>query len=160
VKVLWTLVFFIASCAPNPGDFAQNWSFAAWKDNQPVGWSLVAGEIARVATWHPRDSGLALVAPGTRIEQTRPIDVAREGEVRCVAIDVVADVTREADVRVTLDVGSDGKNDETQVIPQSSWAPLAFLVRFDIPATSLTIGLEKRGEGRAVIANLRVGRCD
>ncbi len=148
-----SFVLLLLSCRQGP-DVLENWTFSVWEDDRPRGWELLAGEVQPAATWHPRDYGVELVSAGTALTQRSEIWFS------CLQIDVIADTVAEAEVAFSIDVGDDGVPEEQRVIPASAWAPLSFRAQVGLESKALRITLEKRGEGRAVLANLRVRECD
>jgi hypothetical protein len=148
------LVFILFSCCRLGSDLLVNWSFSVWDETTPRGWTLVSGEVQRAPTWHPRDLAVEFVSTGTTLTQASELAFA------CLRVDVIADVTIEAALTFSIDVQDDGVIDEVQTIPSSQWEPVSFQVKVKDASPPLRVTIEKRGEGRAVLANLRITECN
>lgn len=136
-----------------PPPVIRDEGFDLWCGDVLCVWKLVTpeGSIAKAATWHAQDAGVAFVASEAIIEQTSPIS-SEDGT--CVQFDLIANVAETAEVTLDVDVSADGVIDRSERIPTSRWKPMTFLLRFSENYRGVRFQLAKRGTGAATLAQL------
>jgi hypothetical protein len=107
------------------------------------------GHVTRIKTWHERDYGVSL-DDASSLSQ-----VSSKDPVRCIEFDVIADVSASAEVWLEMDFRDDGTVDYRQLIPESHWASLRYLVKGPTWYDQVRFSLKKEGHGRAVLAQIR-----
>ncbi len=132
-------------------NLVNNPSFDLWCGDHLCSWSTEQGRVERVATWHDRDYGVSFVATPTRLSQ-----LSKAAPVDCMRFDMIADVDAAARLSLSLDFNDDGKVDFEQAVPSVRWKSVQFVVRTPGDYASVRFALEKRGQGKAVLAQLRV----
>lgn len=152
-------ILFIAATsggASECGEVIEDPGFDAWCGSELCNWTLEAGQIRRAATWHPKDVGVELVGDYAAISQladisSSPLPDPNVGP--CLAFDLIADVSERAEVRLQMDVGDDGSNEQDERIPTSDWRALSYRVRLPLTYDGVRFRLVKAG-GKAVLANI------
>lgn len=134
------------------GQAVEDSGFDSWCGDSLCRWKLEAGGVERAPTWHPHDTGVALVGEDVAISQLSEVS-SMDG--LCVAFDLVADVAENAEVRVQMDVYGDGTYEHDERLPTSAWRALRYRVRMPDFYQGVRFRVTKRG-GRAVLANLGV----
>jgi hypothetical protein len=137
--------------ATDCGQALRDPGFDVWCGDQLCAWKVERGEVARVPTWNEGDPGVALVGNDVAIEQLSPVD---SGDGTCLEFDMIANVETDAQVTLGIDVFGDGSVEYTETIPTSSWAPLTFKLPIRGPYRGVRFELAKRGNGRAVLAQI------
>jgi hypothetical protein len=107
------------------------------------------GHVTRVKTWHQRDFGASL-DDASSLSQ-----VSTKDPVSCIEFEVIADVSASAAVWLEMDFRDDGSVDYRQLIPESHWASLRYLVKTPTWYDQVRFTLKKEGHGRAVLAQIR-----
>ena len=135
-------------------DLIDDPGFQLWSGEQLCTWELEEGEIRKVSTWHDHDYGVELVGS--------PVLLSQPGQsgASCVRIEVTSEVEPSAMVSVEVDADGDGAIDWVVPVQPSD----GFVSRMQDVALSVSAGvfyLRKSGQGRAVVARLRVSaECD
>jgi len=111
--------------------------------------------VDRVPTWHRADFGTSFRDKGTRISQD-----SGDTDAVCLHIEVIADTAASAELTLTLDFDDDGSPDWARTLPESDWERYDLWVVPPADREGLVIGAEKRGAGRAVLAQLEVSGND
>jgi hypothetical protein len=127
-------------------------SFDNWCDRNLCDWTTRQGQIAKVSTWHESDLGVSFVETPTEISQLLKLNAEHAP---CLLFDTIADVVPEADVSILIDFNDDGVDEEQQV-SVLRWKSVPFPVRAPVAYESVRVSVIKRGEGRAVLALMRV----
>lgn len=132
-------------------------SFDSWCGELLCGWELDVGSIEPVRTWHPDDLGVSLLERPTQISTTR-----RNLRLPCLLFDMIAKVDTDAQLVLQLDFNVDGFIDFEQQVPDVPWKAWPFTVRAPTEYQGVRFILRKKGDGLAVIGQLRVldqGQC-
>lgn len=123
-------------------------SFELWCDGKLCKPWESHGEVKRVGTWHKRDYGVSL---GDGAEISQLVDHA---PVKCIELELIADVAASAEVQLELDFMDDGTVEHSEPIAESHWARLHYLVRAPTWYDGVRFTVRKQGHGRAVLAQL------
>lgn len=148
--LLWAALISLIAC----GDLIADPSFDLWCGKRLCKPWEATGDITRVKTWHKNDYGVSL-AKGAVLSQLSSHD-----PVDCIAFEVIADVSASADVWLEMDFLDDGSSEYAQLVPESHFAKLRYLVKAPTWYDKLRFILRKRGTGRAVLAQIRATESD
>jgi hypothetical protein len=148
----WASCGSVGSCGG--GEVIRNPRLDHWCGDMLCDWELDTGQVRRVGSWHAKDYAAELVGTGVRISQLSDTQAA------CIRFDLIADVEASAQVTLEIDFLDDGRSNWEQVIPESDWKRLSFLVTMPDWYANARFILRKQGEGRAVIAQLRARQSD
>ncbi len=124
--------------------------FELWCGESLCAWTVEAGAVARVPTWHPADFGVELVGNDARISQL----LARR--VDCLGVRTLADVGEGASLELAIDFYDDGTIDHRQPILGDAWALSSFAITPPERYEGARVMVLKAGTGRAVLAELAV----
>lgn len=120
---------------------------------------VIASEVVRRIRPHP---GLAAIV-GRRVavgeirdRGTRILQGSGNTDATCLHFEVIADTAQSAEVTLTLDFDDDGEADWEQTLPESDWETYELWVEAPLDREGIIFGVEKRGSGRAVLAQLNV----
>lgn len=148
-SLLPVLVCVLAGCGSS---LLGNSRFNFWDGNNLLTWNTIRGSVRPAETWHPKDLGVELLGNDTAISQRA------ERYPECILINLLAQSEETTTLQFEVDFYDDGVVDARQQIPVSNWAPLRFYLfttaTFDREPVRFTVS--KRGDGRAVLANLSV----
>ncbi len=148
---LWLGLALLVACGDN---LLADPSFDLWcGDKLCAPWES-KGKVTRVGTWHDYDYGAAL-QDGAVLSQLTSHD-----SVQCIEFEVIADVDAKAEVWLELDFRDDGSSEYKQLIPESHWAKLRYLVKAPSWYDKLRFILRKQGTGRAVLAQIKATPSD
>jgi len=161
-SIVPALTLLLSACSL---DFANS-HFDRWCDGSPCDWTVEAGEVRPVATWHEADRAAELIGPDVRMSQDRYRDeeVMEEGSEylvaeSCLVIRANADGGVGPQLHVELDLGDDGSVEHSAPVTSDDYQPEELTVR--LPAYDLglddswyRIRVVKTGSGRAVLAEL------
>jgi len=139
-----------SSCEPS---LTADPSFDLWCGEQLCAWRLEAGEVRRVATWHPADAGVELHGDPAAISQLLAI---ASREVSCLRFETLAQIDADASVSLEMDFLDDGLVDYHVPVAGNEWAAVLYLVTPPTWYQGVRLRLRKSGPGRAVLAHLRV----
>jgi hypothetical protein len=131
------------------GDLLQDPTFKEWCGEELCSWTTEAGAVRRAATWHESDTGVEFVGTPARISQLTTRTAT------CIEFTAVADVAPEAQVTLTIDLGDDSRADYTYTVPSARFREVKTRVPV-APSALMRVALEKRGSGRAVLAQIRL----
>jgi hypothetical protein len=109
----------------------------------------VTGDVEQVKTWHRSDFGVAL-ADGALLSQ-----LSTHTAVKCIEFEVIADVDASAAVWLEMDFKDDGSSEYKQLIPESHWAKLRYLVKAPTWYERVRFILRKSGFGHAALAQIK-----
>jgi hypothetical protein len=150
-KLFVLALLAIAYVACDDPNLVDNPSFDLWCGDKLCSWDTDAGRVERVASWHRGDYGVSFEETPTQISQ-----LAEGVHVRCMRVDLIADVAASAEMTVGFDFNDDGIVEHTQAVPAVSWRSVQFLVHTPLFYDSVRYVLRKSGAGHAVIAQLRI----
>lgn len=125
-------------------------SFDQWCGKKLCSWTTDRGRVERAPSWHPDDHAVSFVETPTRISQLSVADA-----VDCLRFDMIADVDAEARMALKLDFNDDGIIDFDQEVPAVRWQSVQFVVRAPVSYLNVRYILEKRGQGRAILGQVR-----
>jgi hypothetical protein len=132
------------------GDLVDDPTFHEWCGESLCAWKLEQGSVRKAPTWHPKDYGVEFVDTPTAISQ----DV--DDRPACLLFTTMADVDVSAELWLEIDFNRDGVVDYTQPIAATGFR----VAENEIPAPlfydGFRIVLRKKGEGHAVLAQIRV----
>jgi hypothetical protein len=129
-------------------------SFDLWCGGALCDWQTDAGEVKRVPTWHPDDSGVELVGPNAQISQLVTLQGTQTPQ--CLEFEMVSDIAADAAVTLLLDFADDGAPEFSAPVPATSWQAVRFSVTPPTWFGKVRFILRKAGAGRAVLAQLRI----
>lgn len=132
-------------------DVVKDATFREWCGESLCQWTLEEGRIRKAATWHERDHGVEFVATPTTIAQT-----AEGSDHRCLEFAVIADVAPSAQMEIGLDFNADGTIDDRQPIVAVKFREVKTLVSTPRVYRDVRFVLSKKGQGRAVLAQMNV----
>jgi len=137
-------------------DLIDDANFHMWCGDELCSWKLETGHIRQAPTWHKNDHGVELIDTPTTISQELKKTAS------CIVFSTIADVDATAQVTIGMDFTGDGVVDYEQPIAASGFREVQ--TQISAPrATSLPrVYITKKGQGRAVLAQLRLqssGSC-
>lgn len=138
-----------STCGP---DLIENAGFDLWCGDQLCNWEVEEGEVARVPTWHERDTGAELIGPRVAISQ---LSEATQAEVACIHFSLIANAEPGADLELQMDFLDDGVVEYTAPVPATNWEEVSFHVTPPTWFEGLRFRIVKTGEASAVIAQVR-----
>ncbi len=148
--LLLLLMVGLVSAATCETDLIDDPGFQLWCGEQLCAWDLEEGEIRKVPTWHDHDYGVELVGSPVLLSQPS------RGGASCLRVEVTSKI--ESGAMVTVEVDADGGGEVDWTVPVESSE--RFVSRVQDVARSVSIdgvvSLRKSGQGRAVVARLRV----
>lgn len=139
------------------GQAIRDSGFDLWCGDQLCAWKLERGDIKRVPTWNEGDSGVELDGTDVAIEQLSPVD---SGDGTCIEFTMVANVDKNADVELNVDVFGDGSIDHHERLPTANWKPLSYDLLIPAPYGGIRFELAKTGAGKAQLANIGAKTVD
>jgi len=144
----WLLAAFalFVACGDN---LIMDPSFDLWCGETLCAPWEVTGHVEQVKTWHRSDFGVAL-ADGALLSQ-----LSTHAAVECIEFEVIADVDAAAEVSLEMDFKDDGSSEYKQLIPESHWAKLRYLVKAPTWYERVRFILRKSGFGHAVLAQIK-----
>jgi hypothetical protein len=145
-RLLLAGIALLVACGDN---LIQDPSFDLWCGAALCAPWEATGKVTRVGTWHSYDYGVAL-QDGAVLSQAVMHDA-----VSCIEFEVIADVDAKAEVWLEMDFRDDGSSEYKQLIPESHWAKLSYLVKAPSWYDKLRFILRKQGKGRAVLAQIK-----
>jgi hypothetical protein len=113
-------------------------------------WDLDAGEIKRVSTWHRSDYGVEMQSNPTQISQLV------EGNVSCIFFDMLVDKDDGVTVTLEMDFNDDGTIEYSHPLPNNDFRPIEYNITPPTWYASVRFIIRKTGEGRAVLAQIKV----
>lgn len=134
-----------SSCDP----VLENSGFDLWCGDELCYWKLEQGQIRKAPTWHSSDYGVLFDGEYVRLSQKT------DNVPDCILMNLVADIETTAEVWIVIET-DDGESYQTrQGVPSTHWGVYDYL--FDLPPLygTATVSIEKRGTGRAVLAQLK-----
>jgi hypothetical protein len=143
---LLCLLAGLVACGDN---LLRDPSFDLWCGAQLCEPWQATGKVTRTGTWHARDYGVSL-ADGASLAQ-----LSEHEAVDCIELELLADVEANAAVSVEMDFQDDGVSEYEELIPESHFARLRYLVNTPDWYERVRFILRKRGKGRAVVAQVR-----
>lgn len=147
----------LLACGDDDGgqnDTTANPSFDNWGCNRKLcDWKTLDGSIDKTSTWHKLDLAVSLLESNTLISQVLDLN---EKKAPCIVFDTLSDVGEEAFVSIRLDFNDDGIVDTTQQVSPLRWQSLPWVVRAPVAYDSMRLSILKEGEGRAVLAQMRM----
>lgn len=134
-------------------DLNRNGNFDLWCEDQLCGWTVEDGIVNRAPTWHRADYGVELQGAGVRMSQ-----ILQKGLLggRCIHFTTLVDVEGDAQAEVMIDFFDDGTIDYRQPLKGSNWARSETWVTAPRWYQDARLIIEKNGEGRAVLAEVRL----
>ncbi len=146
VTFIAILVLGVVAC----DDVINDPTFRQWCGETLCAWTLEAGHIKKSPTWTDKDYGVAFLDTPTRISQ------AVTDSPRCLKFSTIGDIDPSAQLTVSIDFDSDGTVDFMQLVPSAQWTEVETLVTAPKVYSGFTLTIEKKGNGRVVLAQMRV----
>jgi len=146
IFVLLTLGVLIAGC----DDVVDDPTFRMWCGESLCAWKLEAGTIRRAPTWHKKDHGVEFVDTPTTISQ----DTTKSP--KCLEFTTIADVEPGAQMTIGVDFNRDGTIEQEQPIAATGFREAKTQVTAPFMYDGIRFVISKKGNGRAVLAQLRV----
>lgn len=138
--------------ATDCGQITRDQGFDLWCGDVLCSWKLERGMIERVGTWHPDDAGVSMIGDDVAFEQLTPVN---SYDTTCIRFELISNIAESAEVRLNVDVFGDGTIDYSERIPSSNWKPVSFLIPIKPPYEGVRFEMAKRGNGKAVVAQLQ-----
>lgn len=138
--------------ATDCGQITRDQGFDLWCGETLCSWKVERGTIARVGTWHEDDAGVEMIGDDVAFEQLTPVN---SYDTTCIRFELISNVAETAEVRLNVDVFGDGTIDYSERIPTSNWKPVSFLIPIQPPYNGVRFEMAKRGNGKAVVAQLQ-----
>jgi hypothetical protein len=150
------------------GDVLTDPTFRTWCGDELCAWTTESGAVRRAPTWHRHDYGVELVgAPASIGQDASGATGAPEfllgdlaAQPRCLRFTTLADVDAAAQVSVAFDFDRDGRVDLEQPIAETNFRPTRTELTAPYAYDGLRVTITKRGEGRAVLAQMRLQSVD
>jgi hypothetical protein len=129
-----------------------NTGFDLWCGDSLCTWTVEAGDVQRVPTWHEKDLAADLIGSYVAISQPLSLDGRT-----CLEIDTLSATEANAQLSLEADFGDDGTVDWSGPISSApDWASDSITIPTPSAAPSVRVRLTKTGDGRAQIAQLVV----
>lgn len=151
--LVFSFLFAAAVLFVGCDDLLSDPTFKTWCGDKLCSWNLDSGSIRRAPTWHKNDLGVELLDPAGGTTQ---ISQETDRQPRCLEIIMVADVDPSAQVSLGLDFNKDGSVDFTQSIVAVGFREVKAQLTAPAAYTGIRFTITKRGNGRAVLAQIRV----
>ena len=133
----------------------NDWSFENWCEGSLCEWTSQGG-VRKADTWHSEDLAVAFLTPGSSVSQLLNSNAAH-----CFLFDTITDVQPQAQLTLLLDFNDDGTPDFEQQLAGVNWKSVLIVVPAPVEYQNVRFTVVKKGEGRAVLAQLRaVSRGD
>jgi hypothetical protein len=150
-RLLALLIPVAAAMTACDDDLLEDATFRMWcSEDRLCAWNVDTGHIRRAATWHKNDPGVELVDTPTAISQVT------DKTSRCLKFTTIADVEASAQVTVGIDFDDDGSIDYEQPISAVGFHPVETQVTAPVRYTGFRVVVTKKGDGRAVLAQMRI----
>jgi hypothetical protein len=146
-----------SSCQPG---LDQDPSFDLWCGESLCSWRTDSGSLQRVPTWIEDDYGVELTGSDTQISQL--VTETGTQTPACLQFEMMTDLEADASVTLSLDFGDDGTIEYQAPVPATNWQSVTFSVTPPTWFPSVRFILHKTGNGKAILADLRVtagGSC-
>jgi hypothetical protein len=134
-------------------DLVKDPTFRTWCGDELCAWTTEVGAVQRAPTWHRNDYGVELAATPTTIAQETDTSDAR-----CLVFTTVADVEASAQVALNVDFDRDGVVDFDLPIAETGFRQVRAELTPPTAYDGIRFAVTKKGEGRAVLAQVRVER--
>ena len=154
--VLLVVSLSCALFATGCDDIISDPNFHTWCGDQLCSWKLESGEIRKAPTWHKNDTGVELLDSSAPSHVTAISQVVNKSTYTCLEFSVIADVAPEAQVFINVDFNADGTNESEQQIAAVGFRLQKTLITAPRHYTSMKFTIQKRGSGRAVLAQMDV----
>ncbi len=129
-----------------------NTGFDLWCGDSLCTWTVEAGDVQRVATWHEKDLAADLVGSYVAISQRLNLDYDY-----CLEVDTLANVESSAQLTIEADYDDDGIVDWTGPVRSAEgWASDSITLGHKAFAATVRVRVVKTGDGRAQLAQLVV----
>ena len=129
-------------------------NFNLWCGSALCDWIVDRGSVGEVPTWNAGDPGVAFLGSDTAIYQLSPV-TSSDSNANCIDFDVIANISSDAEVDLTLDINGDGSIEYSQRIPTASWKAIAFQLPIQGAYSGIRFELVKQGAGTAVLAKIQ-----
>lgn len=159
LRTLFVFAFVVSAAVLFAGcdDLLSDPTFKTWCGDRLCSWKLDSGSIRRAPTWHKNDLGVELIDPAGGTTQ---ISQDTDRQPRCLEITMVADVDPASQVSLGLDFNKDDSVDFTQSIVAVGFREVKTVLTAPRTYTGIRFTITKRGNGRAVLAQIRVREVD
>jgi hypothetical protein len=114
------------------------------------GWQVEQGALQPSGSWHPQQRALQLTGTPARISKRLPY----VPYVQCLSIEVLGDISREAELYFEIDFNDDATVDTSAPVPPSRWRRVSVGLRTPPEYRSVRVALHKKGAGDARIVSL------
>ncbi|MBW1806592.1 MAG: hypothetical protein JRJ19_06385 [Deltaproteobacteria bacterium] len=131
--------------------------FDLWCGNDLCAWTVESGDVARVATWHRADYGVELVGDPVVIYQTSEITSA---EADCFEFELQADSDPGVALSISMDFLDDGSTEYSHPLPSENYKPVRYCMLTPSWYVKVRFTIVKEGFGRAVLAQIKISKCD
>lgn len=139
------------------GDLIGDPSFDLWCGDDLCAWEVEVGDVEKVSTWHPSDSGASLVGGVVAISQYSD---ARSGDADCIRFSLTADVDPGAQLSVEMDFYDDGSVEVSHPMASDDYQEVSYTVTAPDDYEGIRFRVRKVGEARAVLAQIRAQAVD
>ena len=170
MKALTGVLLAIVLPACRSGELLQTDDFQKlWCGERLCRWTVDAGEVRRVTTWHELDPEVGLSGPLARLSR---IDAVPAGAKLCAVIEVDVGELADNRLRLEVDLADDGTVELSQPLERGGnqtyqegeplaarfpeWYPVWPIAGTPGPATSARVSLVKEGPSDVLIRPLRI----
>lgn len=128
----------------------KNPGFDLWCGDALCAWTVEAGSVRRVPTWHRSDFGAELVGGEVVLSQLAHTSAT------CFVIELQAQRDPGVELGLELDFLGDGTTDHAIPVTSQDWVPVSFKLTAPSWYQNVRFVVRKRGSGRAVLAHVGV----
>ncbi|HEY6878913.1 MAG TPA: hypothetical protein VI299_12875 [Polyangiales bacterium] len=118
-------------------------------------WTTEAGSIEKTGSWNTREFAFSLQGTPARI--SRKFDWAQIPE--CLAVEMTANVAKDAQLELQLDYGADGIVDARVPVEPGRWTHRSYSLRTPSNTRHLRASFEKLGPGEAALQHIELAHA-
>lgn len=152
-SVLLSALLILGAWECGPPPLTTDHGFDIWCGKQLCAWSVDRGSIKRAPTWHRSDFGVELVGDPVVLSQHLKVSDAR-----CLQFHLQADRDDGVTLQLEMDFLDDGTSEYSHALTSDDYAPVSYKVTPPTWYEGVRVIVRKMGQGRAVVANLRIAR--
>ncbi len=119
-----------------------------WCGERLCDWTVSAGQVERVATWHKKDLGVSFLGDHSAISQIVG------SEQHCFTVMLMADQDGQCQLNFNVDVNSGERPNLSRPIRSNGWSVETFVINLPPFVEDVRFTIEKTGPGRCVLARV------